>query len=133
MMIKRRIAVILSMLLIMTMVVNVETFATTNEGVTGKSINYYNVTFTRTSNTSAQARVTARTSTSTAGIKSTITLQKYNQSAGKYVSEESRTQESDGYSITHVENFSITSTGQYRVKVVLTDSNTTQIKYKELS
>ena len=129
----RRTAVILSTLLIMVMVICAEAFAASNDEISEKAINYYTVSFTRTSGTDAQARVTAKTTTGTAGIKSAITLQKYNQSSSKYVNITTRTKESDGYSISHVANFTISSTGKYRVKAVLTDSDTTQIKYKELT
>lgn len=97
------------------------------------SINYYNVAFNKTSSTEAKARVTARTTAASKGITSTITLQKYNSSTDSYVNKGTSSKEVDGYSITHEKNFTVNSSGTYRIKVVLTDGSTTQIKYKKLS
>ena len=75
-MINRRIAVIFSLLLITTMVINAEVFATAYEGIAERVVTYYSVTFSRTSDTSAVARVTASATTNVNEITSTITLQK---------------------------------------------------------
>lgn len=104
-----------------------------SEEIDTMSINYYKVAFSRTSDTKAQARVSAVATVSSTGITSTITLQKYNSSTEKYVNKETSTKEVSGYTITHEKTFTVTSSGKYRIKVVLNDGSTTQIKYKELS
>lgn len=97
------------------------------------AINYFTVSFKKTSNTKAKAYVTARTTTTSKAIESKITLQKYNSSTKKYVNQETRPKTAKALSIVHEEIFTINSSGTYRIKVVLDDGATEQIKYQALS
>lgn len=139
---------VLGLLVAVIMSCNIDVFAssegTLNEAETGienelaneensRAINYYKVAFSKTSDTKAKARVSAVATVSATEITSSITLQKYNSSTGKYVNKETSTKEVSGNTITHEKTFTVTSSGKYRIKVVLNDGSTTQIKYKELS
>ena len=104
-----------------------------NEGeVSTLAINYYTVSFERTSSTSAKAKVSAQGSALTTSMTSEITLQKYNNSTGAYYNVKTVDKEVSGRLITHTKTFSISTSGQYRIMVVVYDNTTAHRKYKEL-
>lgn len=106
-----------------------------NEGDAGiMAITYFTVGFKRIAPTTAQATVTAKSTATSKSIKSTVYLQKYNSSTGKYatVSGVTATKTVYTHSITHSPKFSVTSNGKYRAKVVIEDTTSMETKYKTL-
>ncbi len=102
-----------------------------NDGQT-RAIQYFSVAFEKTSATEAIASVAAKTNK--LGISSTVILQKKNTSTGKYanVSGSTAFKSVEGKTIDHFPKFGITSTGKYRVKVVVNDGETIREGYAYL-
>lgn len=89
--------------------------------------------FERTSPTEAGATVRAKTNK--LGISSTVILQKKNTSTGKYanVSGSTAFKSVEGSVIVHSPKFGVTSTGKYRIKVVVNDGEEIQQDYVYLN
>lgn len=104
-----------------------------NSDVELLAIQTYKVNFVRKSSTKARATVSAQATTTTTQMKSTITLQKYNSSTQAYEKKGSDVKTVSGNYISHEHNFTVTSSGKYRIKVKIYDGTTTHIKYKTLS
>lgn len=103
-----------------------------NGDVSVAAISYFSVAFNRLSSTSAQAKVDATSTVKS--LTSKVYLQKYVSSKGAYANVKgvSSTKTVSAYSIYHAPKFSVSSSGKYRVKVVLNDGTTTHTKYKNL-
>lgn len=116
---------------------NCASFAAVNEDANGGiellAIQTYKVNFVRKSSTKARATVSAQATTTTTQMKSTIILQKYNSSTQSYEKKGSDVKTVSGNYISHEHNFTVTSSGTWRIKVKLYDGTTTHIKYKTLS
>ncbi len=116
---------------------NCTSFAAVNEDANGGiellAIQTYKVNFVRKSSTKARATVSAQATTTTTQMKSTIILQKYNSSTQSYEKKGSDVKTVSGNYISHEHNFTVTSSGTWRIKVKLYDGTTTHIKYKTLS
>ncbi len=99
-----------------------------------RTISSMTISFARKSSTSAEAQVKAIGTTSVKSMKSTIVLQKKNQSTGKYVtvSGSTRTKTISGRSIQHTVNYSIQSGQSYRVKCSVYDGTSTITDYEKL-
>ena len=93
------------------------------------TIKTFTVTFEKTSSTEAMAIVRAKSDKS--GISSTVILQKKNTSTGKYANVSGATafKSVEGREIVHSPKFGITSTGKYRIKVVINDGDDIQQDY----
>ena len=96
------------------------------------TIKTFTVTFEKTSSTEAMAVIRAKSDK--IGISSTAILQKKNTSTGKYanVSGSTAFKSVEGREIVHSPKFGITSTGKYRVKVVVNDGETIREGYAYL-
>ena len=98
-----------------------------------RAIKSFSAYFEKNSSTEAGATVRARTDK--LGISSTVILQKKNISAGKYanVSGSTAFKSVEGSVIVHSPKFGITSTGKYRIKVVVNDGEEIQQDYVYLN
>lgn len=103
------------------------------DGGQTRSIPYLSVIFKKNSATKATANVHARTDETR--ISSTVILQKKNTSTNKYanVSGSTAFKSVEGKEIVHTPSFGITSTGKYRVKVVVNDGETIREGYAYLN
>ena len=98
-----------------------------------RTIQYFFIQFDKTSSTKAIA--TVRAGAVKLGISSTVILQKKNTSTGKYanVSGSTAFKSVEGNEIVHSPSFGITSTGKYRIKVVINDGEDIQQDYAYLN
>lgn len=98
-----------------------------------RTIMNFGTSFKKISSTEAKALVHARTDKN--GISSTVILQKKNTSTGKYANVSGATafKSIEGSSISHFPQFGITSTGKYRIKVVINDGKDIQQDYAYLN
>lgn len=103
------------------------------DGGQTRDIKSFTVSFKKISSTEAKALVHARTDKN--GISSTVILQKKNTSTGKYANVSGATafKSIEGSSISHFPQFGITSTGKYRIKVVINDGEDIQQDYAYLN
>lgn len=99
------------------------------DDVQTRAILSFSAYFERTSSTEAGATVSAKTNKQ--GISSTVILQKKNTSTGKYANVSGATafKSVEGRTIVHSPKFGITSTGKYRIKVVINDGDDIQQDY----
>ena len=93
----------------------------------------FSVSFEKISSTKAMAVVRAKSDE--LGISSTVILQKKNTSTGKYANVSGATafKSVEAREIVHSPKFGITSTGKYRIKVVVNDGKDIQQDYVYLN